>query len=155
MELMQSPHTNRRSFGNRFNNYWGHLINRDFFLGRDPFTENRLTKEKKRPPFNLKKLEGYHQIEIPLSGYKKNQISIQIINDVLVVKGKKEEEKELNTNYIIKEHGVDNFIHSYQLGKLTNQNNITATFINGMLKINLYRVEEASPKEKRINFSII
>jgi HSP20 family protein len=155
MELMKLPQINKKSFRNRFNTYWEPLINRDFLIGRDPFKDLKMTRETKRYPLNIKKLEGYYMLEFQLPGYKKEQISIQIKNDFLIVKGHRDEIKELNSNYIIKEHDIDNFNHTFQLESHTDKNNITANFKNGVLAIKLYNNGNGFSKEKRKMISVM
>ncbi len=155
MELMKLPQVHKKSFGNRFNTYWEPLINREFLMGRDPFKELKMARETKRFPLNIKKLEGYYLLEIHLPGYKKEQISLRINNNVLTVKGHRDEIKELNSKYIIKEHDVDNFKHSFQLATYTDQNNITAKFENGVLTIKLYHNGNGISKVKRKEIPVI
>lgn len=153
MELTKLPQIHRMSFGNKFKNYWRPLINRDFFLGRDPFEDARMTEKISRFPLNILEHKEYYKIEIPLSGFEKNQIKVYLDNDILTINAEKDVNKNLNSNYVIKEHDVDRFEHSFQLGKLTDQNNISATFKNGMLEVRLYHILETPliEKSKKIN----
>ncbi len=155
MELMKLPQIHRMSFGNRFNNYWSPLINHDFFLGRDPYRDNRITKKIKRAPVNINKLDDGYMLEVPLSGYKKEQISLFIDNDVLIIKGEKEDDNEINSKYILKEHDVTGFEHSFQLGKFTDKNKIKASFKNGILSIMLYHINDNAAKDKRKEILIL
>jgi len=95
MELMKLPKINRMSFGNKFETYWRPFINRDFFLGRDPFENPRMAKKKSRFPLNILEHEEYYKIEIPLSGFEKNQINVFLDNDKLTIKAKKESSRKL------------------------------------------------------------
>lgn len=139
---MKLPQIHRMSFGNKFETYWRPLINRDFFLGRDPFENPRIAKKKSRFPLNILEHKEYYKIEIPLAGFEKNQITVYLDNDILIIKAEKDINKNLNSNYVIKEHEVDSFEHSFQLGKLTDQNNISATFKNGILEVRLYHITD-------------
>lgn len=146
MELMRSPRIHRLSFGNRFGKRWGPLIDRDFFMGRDPFDDLRIAPSK--PRVNIKELQKYYEMEISLVGYDKSQINVQIDNNVLIISGQKELDKKEVSEYILKEHDVDSFERSFQLTDITNQNNISASFKKGILYIKLYHIEEDSSKAK-------
>ena len=148
---MKLPRTHRLSFGNRFGGLWGESNNRDFLFGRDPF-DSLWGETSKKPPVNLRKSKEFYELELALPGYNKDQISIYITDGILFINGKKEEDKNFRSEYIVKEHDIDRFQRSFQLGTGTNQDNVSAFFKNGILSIKLYHIEkmEKAPSHKEI-----
>lgn len=150
---MKLPRTHKLSFGNRFGGLWGESNNRGFLFGRDPF--DNLWKRTSKPLVNLRKNKKCYELELALPGYSKDQISIHINDRTLFINGKKEEDKKNLSECIVKEHDIDRFQRSFQLGTGTSQDNISAFFKNGALLIKLYPIEkmETTPNSEVIKIN--
>ncbi len=134
MKLMESPRANPLSFRHRFGSRYAPFIERGFFLGHDPFEDYPV----KKPKVNIRQEGSYYEMQIALPGYKKEELEIEVKGDVLTISGcKKEEEKEA-TDYVLKEYGTTHFKRSLQLSPLTDRENITASFKNGVLHLTLH-----------------
>lgn len=89
--------------------------------------------------------------EIP--GLTKDEVSVEISDNVLSIHGKKQVETK-NTekkNYIRRELKHSNFTRSFTLGKNIDQSNLVAKFENGILSITLKKLLPKKPKVTKVN----
>lgn len=154
MKVTTMPRVRPLSFGHRIGTHYGHMIDRDFLMGRDPFEDVR-TVNKSAPPVNIKEEEEYYALEIPLPGYKKNEVSITVENDELVIKGERKKEAERgDTIYLLKEYDIESFMRTFQLGAMTDKDKIKARFKNGILRVKLYHSDAESVSETKKSIAI-
>lgn len=118
----------------------------------DNFDSRDLNSEKSlyefEPYTNLvEKDEGY-EISIELPGVKKEDVKISFLENVLTVKGeKRNEEKVSEKNYVRTERRFGSFERSFRLPSEVDINQNKASFLNGILTIELAKKEEVKPKE--------
>ncbi len=92
--------------------------------------------------------EGKYHIEMDLPGFKKEDISVEAKDGYLTIKASKSDESEENDeerNYIRRERVCGSYERSFSLGDL-DQENIKASFENGILKIVVPKKEEVENK---------
>ncbi len=89
--------------------------------------------------------DGYFWIEIELPGMKKEEVSIQVIEDELVVKGNKTIAEEEERIYYQRERKLGEFIRHYELPENVKLEKIKASFDNGLLRV---RFPLEKPKEE-------
>ncbi|MEI7694305.1 MAG: Hsp20/alpha crystallin family protein [Chlorobium sp.] len=91
-------------------------------------------------------------IDAELPGVAKEQISLNVEDDVLTIKAeRKQESEESKKDYHRVERISGSFSRSFHLGELIDQNNIQADFENGMLHVSL---PKSVPVKKRKEISI-
>ncbi len=128
-------------------------------FNRDPFTRiNRLfddvwTSSTPSNAFTSPELSGAFRsdisedekaiyIEAELPGVKKEEIKLNLDDDVLTVSGeRKQETEEKKVNYHRVERIFGNFSRSFRLGDNIDKENIEATYDNGVLKLMLPKLE--------------
>ena len=94
--------------------------------------------------------EGY-LLEGELPGLKENEIDIKIDNNILTIKGKKEEfSEEKNKNYYLKERYSGSFQRSISLPNNINEEGIDANFEDGILRINIPKKNQENAKKIQI-----
>lgn len=89
-------------------------------------------------------------LEIDIPGFKKEDIDIEYDNDYLTVKVEKKEfdEDDVEKEYIKKERSMyEQYERSFYIGSI-DENKIKAKFENGILKLNIPKVEEELTKKK-------
>lgn len=148
MELMRSPSTHPLSFRHRVRNNYRPLIDRNFLMGHDPLEEYPILVHRK-PLVNIKEHKDFYQMEISLPGYDKKDITVNIEKDILTISGHKEQDVSGKFSYILREHDIDNFKRSFQLGPDADQNKVRASFKEGILTIRLYPKNNSSLKSKK------
>ncbi len=151
MNLFEKREPRLSKFKHRFGNYYGHLIDTDFLMGRD-INEDYWLAPGKKPVVNIREAELYYELEIPLPGWKKEDVTIEIKDNILYIKGEKEEDvEEKGSQYILQEHRMDRFERAFQLASITDKDKVAANFKNGMLYIRLYHLPDAEkPKGKEV-----
>ncbi|MHA1253872.1 MAG: Hsp20/alpha crystallin family protein [Candidatus Helarchaeota archaeon] len=92
------------------------------------------------PRMDIKELDDHYEITLEVPGFDKNDINIEIKNDILTIKSEKEinkEEKDKEGNYICRERIYHNFSRSLKLPENVNIDDIKASMDKGILKIEI------------------
>lgn len=102
------------------------------------------------PAVNIKENEENFELELFVPGRNKDELIIEIDNSVLTVSSEtKKEEEESKENFTRREFTLSSFKRAFTLPETVATDKIEATYINGVLKFNLPKKEEALPKPKR------
>lgn len=107
------------------------------------------------PPHNIIQYdENHHTIEIAIAGFREDEISVEVKDNVLTVEGEQQVQPELEgTVYIHK--GISNraFLRTFTLAEHVEVTD--ATVQDGILTINMERniPEEKQPKQIAIKFA--
>ena len=97
------------------------------------------------PPHNIVKTNDTHyEIEIAVAGFKKHEISVEVEQDMLTVKGESESSDDTTKQYLHKGLSSRNFLRSWQLAENMIVNG--AEIKEGILTISL---EYLIPEEKK------
>lgn len=90
-------------------------------------------------------------IQAELPGFKKEDISIEIKDDELLISAKYEDNLEDKTeNYIRKERRMNSYKRIFNISDIK-QDLIEAKYENGILELKLPKKEEKIPQTKKIN----
>ncbi len=90
-------------------------------------------------------------IHAELPGVKKEDVSIEVKENILTIKGERAEVKEVNEDsYFRKERIFGSFQRSFTLPSAIAPENIKAVFKNGVLQIEIPKPEEQKPKQIEI-----
>ena len=96
--------------------------------------------------------EAAFYIDSELAGITKENITLNIEDDVLTISAeRKQETEETRKNYHRVERSSGNFSRSFNLGEVIDQENINADFNNGILRVTL---PKALPVRKKKEISI-
>lgn len=118
----------------------------DEVFGDEPFFERGFSKkEANLMKTDVKEKDGNYILEIDVPGYSKEDIKIELENGYITVTAEKEEnkdEEDKKSRYIHKERFFGKCSRSYYAGDNVKEEDIKATFKNGILKIEF-------PKEKK------
>ena len=97
--------------------------------------------------------ENAYHLDAELPGTAKEQIALNIEDDVLTIKAErthKEEEKKKNYHRVERTYG--SFSRSFNIGEIIDQEHIGATYDNGVLHVTLPKTQPAKKtKEIPIN----
>lgn len=100
---------------------------------------------------NIKEDETAYHIELAAPGLKKEDFAISLNNNQLTISAKQEDSKEEKTeNYTRKEFSYTSFERSFRLPKNINSEQIQAAYTDGILKIELPKVEKPVVEPKQI-----
>jgi len=127
-------------------------------LINDVFTGfNRLPNtfdETWAPRVDISETENEFKVALEIPGIDKENLSINVKDSVLTIKGeKKAEEKTEGVNFLRMERNYGEFERQFKLSKNIITDKIAAEYKNGVLNITLPKAEEAKPKEIAVKIS--
>jgi|SRR5690625_4954546 len=112
------------------------------------------------PKVNVTENLSNFVIELAVPGLKKEDFSIEIEEDSLIIAAKQETEKTEsvkddaeNLKYIRKEFNFGTFTRRFILPEIVNADAITANYENGVLQISLPKKEEKKALKKMVEIS--
>lgn len=117
----------------------------NFFKFDDVFNGDFLEEGSLMPSMNVKEHEKDFEIEFAAPGFNKKDFEVTIDGNILNVEGKKSEKKEEDEeNYTCKEFSYKSFKRSSTLPESIDlDQDVKATYKDGILKINLEKMPEA------------
>jgi HSP20 family protein len=125
-----------------------------FFESDFPLMGNQLSKfiGSTIPSANIKETNENFQIELAVPGLKKEDIKIDLDQDVLTISSEQKEEKtEEKDNYTRREFNYSSFSRSFYLPEIADTDKISAEYKDGVLNILIPKKESAIKKpQKRI-----
>lgn len=103
------------------------------------------------PPVNIRENESSYLVELMAPGMKKEDFNIELDNDLLTISSEiKQENNQDDGKYTKREFTYSSFRRSFTLPETIKEEDINASYQDGILKINLPKKEEALPKPKRL-----
>jgi HSP20 family protein len=117
------------------------------FLGLDPFTKGAY------PKVDVRDGETQVTIEAEVPGLKKEQVTVEVQEGVLTIKGDKRDEKaeEKANTYLFKELKRSSFSRSFTLSDGLDSANIKAKFENGILEVVIPKKSPTPPSVRKVN----
>lgn len=104
-----------------------------------------------RPRTRISEDKDNFYINLEMPGIPKENVKIEVENNLLSVKGeKKVENKNEDTNLVMNEIVYGEFCRTFNLSKDIKVDDIQAEFKDGLLIVTLPKVEEAKPVIKEI-----
>jgi HSP20 family protein len=104
------------------------------------------------PVVNVREDENNYYVEAELPGMSKEDIQIEVENNVLSLKGERRfERKEEKESYHFVERSYGSFFRSFALPKNVNPDAIGAEYRDGILHLTLPKREEVKPKKVSIS----
>jgi len=102
-------------------------------------------------PVDVYETEDKLVVKATVPGVKPEEIDVTITGDLLTIKGEfKSEEKTEKTNYLRQERRYGSFSRQISLPAGVSADNVTATFENGVLMLEMPKVEEAKAKTVKV-----
>ena len=90
-------------------------------------------------------------IEAEIPGLGKEEVSVDLEEDILTISGlKHSHDEDTNLKYIRKELKRSSFKRSFKLGDNVEKDNISADFENGVLLISISKIKKEEPKKVKI-----
>ncbi len=115
-----------------------------------PDSENRLSRTY--PSVDLSENKDSFVLKAELPGMKKEDVKVTLQNNILTISGeKKQEQEEKGKTFHRIERSYGSFNRTVELPVAVKTDAIKADFKDGILTVELPKVEEAKPKEIAIN----
>lgn len=103
------------------------------------------------PAANIKEEETKYHVELSAPGYTRENIHVAVEDDTLTITGEvKIENEEKKENYVKREFRSGNFKRSFNLNGMVDVEKIDAKYENGILIIELPKMENEVKKLKEI-----
>ncbi|MEL7587777.1 MAG: Hsp20/alpha crystallin family protein [Prolixibacteraceae bacterium] len=102
------------------------------------------------PATNLYENEQEVEIKMSLPGYEKDQVKIEVAEDLLVVKGEAEDQTQKESRDVRVEFRTGNFEKKFRLSEKLDAAKINASFKNGILTITVSKKEETIPQRREV-----
>ena len=113
----------------------------DEFIGL-PSIEHSL---KTLPPVNLIESKESYTIELSVPGFNKDDFKIELDNFNLSVSLEKDNNLDDTNHYNKREFNYSSFKRSFKLAKFSDIKKINASYVNGILSIQIAKTKEAIP----------
>ncbi len=118
----------------------------DFYksFGIDPFSKSAF------PKVNVLSYDDKIEIEAEIAGYNKDDVSVEVENEVLSIVGKASQLNEQTDKsvYLLRELKRSSFSRSFKLDDQLDSDNIEATFKDGLLTLVIPRKKPVEPETK-------
>ncbi|AAO36934.1 Hsp20/alpha crystallin family protein [Clostridium tetani] len=125
-----------------FDEFFDNFFNNDFLVPIK-FPKNNFRAD-------LKETNNEYIIEADLPGISKDAVKVNYSNNNLVISAKREDIIEnKDENYIRRERSYGEFKRAFYVDNV-DENNIKASFKNGVLRINLTKLEDTTKARKQI-----
>ncbi len=99
------------------------------------------------PSANVIETKEDFKIELSVAGFTKEQITIQFQDNLLIVKGKSEDQPNENEKFLTREFGFKRIVRRFSLPKTVDPELISASSSNGVLTIVIPKKTEDKEKE--------
>ncbi|MGD2184791.1 MAG: Hsp20/alpha crystallin family protein [Desulfobacterales bacterium] len=129
-------------------------INRIFneSFGRSRDLDDEVSLYDWRPPVDIYEAADAIVLKIELPGVKKDDVSVEVKDNVLTLKGERLLDPEIkDEHYYRKERSFGKFNRSFSLQELIKPDLIKASFRDGILTIKIPKAEEEKPKQITVN----
>lgn len=126
----------------------------EFFRDFPGTADNLLSIQKGIPPVNIKETQDSYVMEIVAPGFEKADFNVNLEGNLLTVSAerkrevKEEKDKNIRTEFVYR-----NFKRSFTIDEKIDATRIGASYINGVLVLNLPRKEEVKPAAKEIKIN--
>jgi len=121
---------------------------------RTPFGEEEITQGAWIPAVDIYETNDAIVLQAELPGIPREDIFIEVKDNTLTLKGEKKFEREVKEeNYHRVERSYGSFQRAFTLPGTVEQDKVKAKFKDGILEITLPKVEQARPKQIRVEVS--
>lgn len=121
----------------------------DFFGGRARPTVNGWM-----PAVEVREEDGNYVINVEIPGMKREDIQINLTDDVLSLSGERKAAGEKkDSNCVLREFSYGHFHRAFRLPGVARSKDVKASYKDGVLEIRLPMAEEAKTKTQKINIT--
>jgi HSP20 family protein len=119
---------------------------------RSPFGEEEMAQGAWIPAVDIYETKEAIILNVELPGVTKEDISLEVKDSTLTIKGEKKLEKDVKEeNFHRMERTYGSFTRAFTLPTTVQQDKVKAKFRDGILEIMLPKAEEAKPKHIKVD----
>ena len=136
-----------------------HQIPKTFSEMLDTFFDNAVSPSQAlqnrsfQPRVDISEHDSSFEISVALPGLKKDDVNIELEDNVLTISGEREyknEEGDKDKKYHLVETSYGSFTRSFTLPRNIDRESISANMEDGILKVNIAKSEEAVSRKIQI-----
>ena len=134
-----------------FDSWFDAPVEKRFFGKKNPLYGKHAKNLMKT---DVKETEKGYEVDMDLSGFKKDEIQMELNDGVLTIsagKGLDKDEEDKKGNYIRKERYAGSMSRSFYVGKYVTVEDVHPKYENGILSFSVPK-EEAKPVEEKKNY---
>jgi HSP20 family protein len=107
------------------------------------------------PAVNICEDDKNYSVDVVAPGFKKGDFKVNVEDDILTIsaESKTESKEEDGRQYSRREYGYHSFTRSFTLPDNTEEDNITANYEDGILKLNIPKSVRQEKATKKIEVS--
>lgn len=117
------------------------------------FFEGEFNRSGINPVANIKETDGAFELSLLVPGYTKEQINIELEENVLTISAEVENEKENEDLDWRREYNLESFSRSFRLPKTADVDAIKAEQKDGVLRLEITKKKEEQKLKKLIEIS--
>jgi len=104
------------------------------------------------PSVNIRENQDAFEVDVAAPGLSKNDFKLELNNNLLTISSEKNVENETKEGeqYTKHEFSYQSFTRSFTMPEFADNENITATYDNGILHVAIPKKEEAKPRPTRM-----
>jgi HSP20 family protein len=137
-----NPDHKRNALMTGFNDVFDSIFNDTFFSDR---------MVSRIPAANISETADHYHVELAAPGLKKKDFKINLERNVLSISADQRlENKQEERNYTKREYTYSSFVRSFNLPESADENGIQATYVDGVLAIDIPKREEAKTVSRQI-----
>ncbi len=122
------------------------------FRTRSPFGEEEMAQGAWIPAVDIYETKESIVLNVELPGVTKEDISLEVKDSTLTIKGEKKLEKDVKEeNFHRMERTYGSFTRAFTLPSTMQQDRVKAKFRDGILEIMIPKAEEAKPKQIKVD----
>jgi len=121
------------------------------FFGRFNFLDDQLPSGTWAPAVDVAEEKDKLLVKIEVPGIEEKDLKIHFEDGILTVTGERQFERKDERNYHRIERAYGTFTRTFSLPRSVDANQITASYRNGILEIEIPKKEEAKPKQIEIS----
>ena len=106
------------------------------------------------PPVDVKETDDSFTINADIPGLNKKEVNVNVANGIVSISGERKfDEKKESDNYHYRERQYGSFSRTFNIPDSVKEDDISASFKNGILTIELPKTEVALPKKREIKIN--
>ena len=104
------------------------------------------------PSVNIKEKQDAFEVDVAAPGLTKNDFRLELNNNMLTISSERKVENETKEDEMFTKHefSYQSFTRSFTMPDYADNENITATYDNGILHVAIPKKEEARPRPARM-----
>jgi HSP20 family protein len=121
------------------------------FFGRFNFLEDEAKSGVWAPPVDVAEEKDKIIVRVEVPGMNESDLKVSFEDGLLTVSGERQFERKDDRNYHRIERTYGSFTRTFSLPRTVDANSIGANYRDGILEIEIPKLEEAKPKQIQIN----